>query len=125
MKAHAIFAAMLVPAILLARTPHKRLPAASAITVDYPATGSVFPPDFAPPTIEWRDADPSARLWVVEFAFGDGSAPMRVKSQGERLQLGPIDERCAKAGAVTPQLTPNQQAGHAWKPDRATWDQVK
>jgi len=53
------------------------------------------------------------------------SAPVRVKSHGERLQLGPIDERCAKAGAVTPQLTPNQQAGHAWKPDRATWDEVK
>ena len=126
MKARVIFVAVLVPAILLARTPHQRSPAgASAITVDYPAAGSVFPPDFAPPTIEWRDADPSAKLWVVEFAFGDGAAPVRVKSHGERLQLGPIDERCAKAGAVTPQLTPNQQAGHAWKPDRATWDQVK
>jgi tetratricopeptide (TPR) repeat protein len=122
----AIFAAVLAPAILLARPSHQRLPeSASAITIDYPATGSVFPPDFVPPTIEWRDADPRAKLWVVEFAFGDGAAPVRAKSHGERLQLGPIDERCAKAGAVTPKLTPNQEAGHAWKPDAATWEKVK
>ena len=65
------------------------------------------------------------RLWVIEFAFGDGAKPVRVKSQGERPQLGPIDERCAKAGAVMPTLTPNEEAGHAWKPDAATWDEVK
>jgi hypothetical protein len=122
----AIFVAVLTPALLLARPSHQRLPeSASAITIDYPATGSVFPPDFVPPTIEWRDADPRARLWVVDFVFGDGAAPVRAKSHGERLQLGPIDERCAKAGAVTPKLTPNQEAGHAWKPDAATWDKVK
>ena len=122
----AIFVAVLAPAVLAAWSSHSGLPAtAGAITVDYPATGSVFPPDFVPPTIEWRDADPRAKLWVVEFAFGDGAAPVRVKSQGERLRLGPIDERCAKAGAVTPKLTPNQEAGHAWKPDAATWDKVR
>jgi len=123
---HVICVAVLAPVILAGRTSHQRLPAAaSTITVDYPAAGSVFPPDFFPPTLQWRDADPLAKLWVIEFAFGDRAAPVRVKSQGERLQLGPIDERCAKAGAVTPKLTPNQEAGHAWKPDEATWDLVK
>jgi tetratricopeptide (TPR) repeat protein len=126
MKAQVIFLALLAPAILVARPSHQRLPAAaSAITIDYPATGSVFPPDFVPPTMEWRDADPRAKMWIVEFAFGDGAAPVRVRSLGERLQLGPIDERCAKAGAVTPKLTPNQEAGHAWKPDAGTWDKVE
>jgi len=124
MKSSVIFVAALASALLLAR-PSPRLAALAAITVDYPATGSVFPPDFTPPTMEWRDADPSAISWIVEFSFGDGAAPLRVKSQGERLPLGPIDERCAKAGAVTPKLTPNQEAGHAWKPDAKTWDAVK
>jgi tetratricopeptide (TPR) repeat protein len=126
MKAHVILAAALAPVILAASGPHQRSPAATgAITIDYPAAGSVFPPDFAPPTMEWRDADPRARLWVIEFAFGDRTASVRVKSLGERRQIGPIDERCAKAGAVTPQLTRHQETGHAWKPDGATWDKVK
>ena len=126
MKVQAIIVAVLAPAILVARAPHKHSPAAAGtITVDYPRDGSVFPPDFVPPTIEWRDADPRATLWVIEFAFGDRAAPVRVKSPGDRLPLGPIDARCAKAGAVTPQLSPNQLAGHAWKPDAATWAEVK
>jgi len=102
-----------------------RATAAATVTVDYPKDGSLFPPDFATPTLEWRDSDPRAKLWVIEFAFGDGGKPVRVKSQGEKLQLGPIDERCAKAGAVAPKLRPEQEAGHAYKPDAATWDQVK
>jgi len=126
MKAYVIFVAALAPVVLAAWAPHKRLPAAAgAIRVDYPTEGSVFPPDFVAPTIEWRDADPRAKRWIIEFAFGDRSAPVRVQSQGERRQPGPIDERCAKAGAVTPKLTPNQEAGHAWRPDQATWDKVK
>jgi tetratricopeptide (TPR) repeat protein len=125
MKAQLMFALLATP-ILVAQPAPQRLPAAaSAITVDYPAAGSVFPPDLVPPTLEWRDAEPRARLWVIEFAFGDGAAPVRLKSPGPRFQLGPIDERCAKAGAVTPALNPNQEAGHAWKVDAAAWDKVK
>jgi tetratricopeptide (TPR) repeat protein len=75
--------------------------------------------------MEWRDADPRAKLWVIEFAFADGTKPVRVKSPGPRLQLGPIDERCAKAGAATPALTPNQEAGHSWKADATTWNEAK
>ncbi len=98
---------------------------ATTVTVDYPKDGSVFPPDFVAPTLEWRDAEPRAKSWVIEFAFGDGSRPLRVTSPGERRQLGPIDERCAKAGAVTPKLRPEQESGHAFRPDAATWDLVK
>ena len=119
-----IVVALLAPALLAwASRPLSSSPSGT-ITVDYPAAGSIFPPDFAPPTLEWRDADPRARIWVVEFAFGDGAPPLRAKSPGDRLPLGPIDERCAKAGAVAPKLTPNQLAGHAWKPDLATWNKV-
>ena len=112
--------------ILMAQTPPQGAPAvAGAITVDYPAAGSIFPPDLVPPTMEWRDSDPRAKFWVIEFAFGDGARPVRVKSAGPRPQIGPIDERCAKAGAATPTLTPNEQVGHAWKADAATWGEVK
>ena len=40
------------------------------------------------------------------------------------MQIGRIDERCAKAGAVPPTLTPEQAAGHTWKPDTATWEAI-
>jgi hypothetical protein len=79
----------------------------------------LFPARPVPPTIEWRDADPRAKgSGSSNSRFTDGAAPVRVKSPGPRLQPGPIDERCAKAGAVTPKLTPNQEAGHAWKAGR-------
>ncbi|MGO9239410.1 MAG: tetratricopeptide repeat protein [Bryobacteraceae bacterium] len=97
----------------------------AGITVDYPKDGSVFPPDFVPPTMEWRDSEPRAKFWGIEFDFSDGAAAVKAKSPGERPQIGPIDERCAKAGAVTPQLRPEEAEGHAFQPDAATWEKVK
>ena len=118
--------AALVAALPVSHAAPPAAPSASGtITVDYPTAGSIFPPDFVPPTFEWRDSDPNAKRWAIEFDFADGAAPVRVNSFGPRLELGPIDERCAKAGAVTPQLTPNQQDGHSWKIDAATWAALK
>jgi tetratricopeptide (TPR) repeat protein len=87
------------------------------ITIDYPASGAVFPPDFAPPTFLWRDPDPTATRWVI--AVGR----LRVKSDGPRLQPGEIDPRCV--GAVPPKLTPEQAAAHTWKPDAETWAAIQ
>ena len=119
-RAALILAAFLATAILPAQPATQGI-----ITVDYPLAGSIFPPDLVPPTFEWRDSDPRANLWVIEFAFGDGSKPLRVETPGPQFPLGPIDERCAKAGAATPQLTPNQLNGHSWKADAAAWGEVK
>ena len=98
--------------------------APAAITIDYPADHTLFPPDFAPPTFRWRDADPGAKVWRIDVSFGDKSPAVQVNAKGERLQIGPIDERCAKAGAVAPTLTPEEAAGHSWKPDSATWQTI-
>jgi len=93
----------------------------SVITVDYPSAHTLFPPDFAPPTFQWRDADSSTTVWRIDVLFADRSSDIHVTSNGERMRVGPIDERCAQAGAVPPTLTPEQAAGHTWKPDAATW----
>jgi len=93
---------------------HAKDPLAT-ITVDYPADRTLFPPDIAPPTFLWRDSEPAATVWRIEVSG------IRIESNGERLRIGEIDERCAQAGAVPPTLTPNEAAGHAWKPDTATW----
>jgi tetratricopeptide (TPR) repeat protein len=96
----------------------------ATITVDYPLQHTLFPPDFAPPTFQWRDADPASVIWKIEASFGDKFPAIEVESKGEGLQIGEIDERCAKAGAVDPKLTPEQAAAHSWKPDAATWEKI-
>ena len=97
-------------------------PALAVISVDYPGEHTLFPPDFAPPTFLWRDADASAKTWRIDVSFADRFPSIQIKSAGERLQIGPIDERCAQAGAVPPTLTAEQAASHAWKPDPTSWE---
>ena len=36
------------------------------ITVDYPLEGSVFPPEFPPPTFLFRDAGGKAAVWKID-----------------------------------------------------------
>jgi tetratricopeptide (TPR) repeat protein len=98
---------------------------AAAVTIDYPAAGAIFPPEITSPVFLWRDASPAARFWVIEVSFGDHARGIRVKSRGEKRPIGEIDERCAKAGAVPPQLSPEEEAGHSWTPDAETWTLIK
>jgi len=98
---------------------------AAAITIDYPAAGAIFPPDITSPVFLWRDSSQSARFWVIDVNFGDHSRGIQGKSRGEKRPIGEIDERCTKAGAVPPQLSPNEEAGHSWTPDAETWTAIK
>ena len=96
------------------------------ISVDYPLDGSVFPPEFPPPNLEWRDASPRATTWSIDVAFGEGQAPsLHAVSRGEPLAIGPIDERTVGPTNRPPSLTPQQAAAHGWRPDAATWDAIK
>ena len=100
-------------------------PPAAPITIDYPSQGSIFPPDIAAPTFLWRDAAAGATVWLIEITFSDHSRTVKVQSRGERMPVGEIDERCAKAGAVPPTLTPLEAEAHSWKPDAAIWEDIK
>ena len=44
---------------------------------------------------------------------------------GERMSIGEIDPRCVAESNELPKLTPEQAAAHTWKPDAATWTQIK
>jgi tetratricopeptide (TPR) repeat protein len=98
---------------------------AAAITIDYPAEGAIFPPEITPPVFLWRDASPTASFWVIDVHFAGHAHGIQAKSRGEKRPIGEIDERCAKAGAVAPQLSPNEEAGHSWTPDPETWAEIK
>ena len=97
----------------------------AAITVDYPAEGSIFPPGITPPTFLWRDSSISASVWTIDVAFADGAVGIRAQSAGERLRIGEIDPQCVSATNALPKLTPQQAAARTWIPDAATWEEIE
>ena len=96
----------------------------ATITIDYPSDGSLYPPEFPPPTFLWRDADPEASLWVIDIVLGDSSRNLQVRSSGERMRIGEIDPRCVTP-TNAPTLTPEQAVTRIWTPDAQTWTQIK
>jgi tetratricopeptide (TPR) repeat protein len=97
----------------------------ATIAIDYPAEGSIFPPDMAAPTFLWRDASEGAAAWSIEVAFSDGSAGITVRTRGERVRIGEIDPRVIAETNELPKLTPQQAAEQSWKPDAETWAAIK
>jgi tetratricopeptide (TPR) repeat protein len=100
-------------------------PKLAAITVDYPAEGSIFPPEITPPTFLWRDPSSGASVWMIDVAFTGGGAGIGARSAGERLRIGEIDPRCISENNQLPKLTPQQAAARTWIPDAATWEAIK
>jgi tetratricopeptide (TPR) repeat protein len=95
------------------------------ITVDYPAEGSLFPPDFTAPTFLWRDPKEGATAWRIEVTFADGAPAIEVESSGPPLQVGEIDPNCLATTNEPPRLTPQQAAMRTWLPDAAIWETIK
>jgi tetratricopeptide (TPR) repeat protein len=96
-----------------------------AITVDYPLAGSVFPPEFPPPTFIWRDPSTRAKIWTVDVTFSDGAETLRATSHGEPMRIGEIDQRAVGPTNELPKLTPEQAAAHTWIPDAGAWEAIK
>ena len=93
------------------------------ISIDYPESGSIFPPGITPPTFLWRDA--AGTSWAIDIAFGDGAGPIHLLTKGERMSLGEIDPRTVSDANQPPQLTPQQAATWTWKADEATWTSIQ
>ncbi len=113
--------------LVLAEPGLRQAPAAESgrISIDYPADGSIFPPEFPSPTFIWREHEPAVSAWLVEVLFSDGGAPIRLKTSGERLSVGEIDPACIAPTNELPSLTPEQRASRTWTPDSGTWQTIK
>jgi tetratricopeptide (TPR) repeat protein len=94
------------------------------VTVDYPAEGTIFPPDMAPPAFEWREEASGATEWRVEWRFADGSKLERAAA-GEPMKVGEIDARCVGPTNELPKLTAEQAAARTWRPDAAVWAEAR
>ena len=104
---------------------HAAEPAPAAITIDYPAQDSIFPPDMVAPTFLWRDPAKTAAVWRIDIEFADASPAIHLKVPGERMQVGEIDPRAVSSTNEAPKLTPQQAEARTWKPDAETWAQIK
>jgi len=104
---------------------HRVSPDLQRITIDYPAPGTVFPPDMAAPTFLWRDRAETSETWVVEVEFDNGTPALRVKSSGPRLQIGVVDSRCVSETNEIPRLTAEQAETRTWTPDGETWERIQ
>jgi Flp pilus assembly protein TadD len=96
-----------------------------SITIDYPVTGSIFPPEFPAPTWQWRGADDKVILWEINVTFSDSSPSIKTESSGKRMQIGESDPRCVSPTNKPPELTPEQAAAHTWTPDSVMWSAIK
>ncbi len=99
--------------------------AATPISIDYPRTRSIFPPEITAPTFIWHDPSPSAVRWRIEVTFSDGAMPLRFESHGEAPRLGEIDQRCISTTNEVPKLTADQASSHTWRPDAQAWEFIK
>ena len=99
--------------------------AQAAITIDYPAEGSIFPPEIGPPAFVWRDSAAAARRWRIEISFAGGGGRIRAIAKGEHLRTGEIDPSCIAKTNQLPRLTPQQAAARTWRPDAAVWETIK
>jgi Flp pilus assembly protein TadD len=96
------------------------------IALAYPLEGALFPPDFAPPTLEWTDASPQAATWTIDISAGRSEAPaVHATSPGAPPPIGDIDPDAVGPTNKPPQLTSARAALHTWKPDAATWEAIK
>jgi len=105
---------------VLAARPDAQLPA----TIDYPKDGSIFPPDFAAPTILWHDASRPSDRWRAEWTFANGGPSLQSPVDAARPAAGEIDPRCLSTTNAPYTPTPYQASALAFRPSRELWANV-
>ncbi|HEY2466819.1 MAG TPA: tetratricopeptide repeat protein [Terracidiphilus sp.] len=94
-----------------------------SLIIDVPISNTIYPPDIIAPQFAWRDEHSTATVWRIEVVFEKKAHSIQVWSAGEKMQIGPLDQTLQ--GYVPPTLTPEQAAGHTWRPDAKTWEAIK
>jgi tetratricopeptide (TPR) repeat protein len=61
------------------------------LTLNYPADGTLFPPEIVPPTFHWEDTRADSDTWLVTIKFAD--AQPRVNSPVRETKWTPSDEQ--------------------------------
>ena len=101
-------------------------------TIDWPRSRSIilskdrfFPRRSLLPPLYGTTPSRARTCGGSTIAFSDGSPGMQVKSHGERLRIGEIDQRCIAPTNELPKLTPEQASAWTWKPTEEDWAAIK
>jgi tetratricopeptide (TPR) repeat protein len=94
----------------------------TAVAIDYPAAGSLFPPDMVAPTVLFHDKAAAARTWLVTVSIAGEPGRLYVLTDGRRAKTE-YDPRCGKPEDVYTEPEYRRTA-KAWTPDAASWDRV-
>ncbi len=117
--------ALWIIAALAMSTSPLALAGTAAVTIDYPAEGTLFPPDIEAPTFLWHDADPRADRWRVTIDPAGEAEPIEVEVPGDPPPRGEIDPRCISVTNRLYEPTPYQASARSWKPSPEIWDALK
>lgn len=60
------------------------------LKIQYPASGTLFPPEIIPPSFRWESPNPDVNLWVATIDFADGG--QRLSALCSDTQWTPSDE---------------------------------
>jgi len=91
----------------------------SILKIDYPSSGSVFPPDMVPPTFLFHDGAAGSRSWFVDISIPGGPGPLGFITDGRRT-APETDPRC---GLPPDYREPEALASAAgFTPEPAVWD---
>lgn len=90
-------------------------------TIDYPKDRSIFPPDFAAPTILWHDPGGAADRWRAEWNFPNGGPGFATPVDAGSPPEGEIDPRCLSTTNAPYTPTPYQASALAFRPSREVW----
>ncbi len=102
---------------------HTGQKAKSAVLIDYPEDGSIFPPGITPPTVIWRDL--AATSWKIDLTFAAKAPAIHAVPRALHFHFGPIDPDAIAATNELPKLTPQQAASWIWTPDAQTWAAIQ
>ena len=102
-------------------------PAQSAprVIVHYPEDGTVFPPDFSPPTWIWQEIPEISDSWEIRVDFSSGAPPLRLRIVPPRPEIGPIDPAATGPTNLPPELSAAERVSRAWRPGAQEWAQIR
>ncbi|MFC1489650.1 tetratricopeptide repeat protein [Candidatus Latescibacterota bacterium] len=95
------------------------------LVIDYPADGSIFPPEFVPPRFLWNDPSEAVDSWIIEIAGDDDDDIMFVLTTGDTPPEPDIDPNCISPTNELPNPTPEQASATTWLPSTALWEGIK
>ena len=113
----AVFGTLLLAFALAAPPP-------AGLAIDYPAGGSIFPPDFPAPEFLWRDLRSGSAEWTIDIELA-GRAPLHLRTPGEKAAVPEVDLRAVSPTNTPPAPGPQEAAARRWRPDAAVWRAVQ